>query len=826
MTVRETVYRALQTGDLSAIAPPTDFSGEGAPELRLAGALGAGLPQPADLVPLVRHLVLSETGRILRVAAGPGWPQPTEWEAHGFQVLAASEEGFQLEASPWRPEWLPRARQNPPERATVQGVRRREREPAPGDRFLSGFGFSEYQTDGQRQAVRATLAAPPGSSLIVNLPTGAGKSLCGHVLGRLPFLWDGSGGRGVVVAVVPTTALALDQARAFGGPERVLDYAYTGGGAGNEGIRQRIREGEQSIVFTSPEGLMASLRPALYAAAGQGLLKALVIDEAHMVDVWGDEFRPAFQEVAGLRRALLRVCPDPGFRTLLLSATLTDASVETLQWLFGNPEPCRMVAAVQLRPEPAYWVRNSETEAERAERVLEALRHLPRPLILYVTERADAYAWERRLRALGHRRLDCMTGDTPTAAREAILRRWTENRTDIVVATAAFGLGMDKGDVRAVVHACLPETLDRFYQEVGRGGRDGHACLSLLLYTHRDARTAIKLAARRLITTEVGLRRWRALFEAKETLPDGRIRVDLATAPGITSEHIDMVGERSVVWNARTLTLLQRAGMIELDDSIAEENSGDKRTLRILDQGHLAEETWHSRVEPCRAQSLQVAATQRKSMMELIRGRRCGSEILTELYRLPQAEVARSCGGCPACRRDEREPFVEAATPTPWPWPGLLRAPGAIERNAKGYGGFLVYYARSERQDRLLRALRRFVEWAARQGVRQIVGPRAWLLARRLIPTEPPVFLLDTFRPREMPALPTLVLYPPEEPPTKREFPAVRHRLESRAGLYPPCVALMAEDALDPALPGRALRDMLGCPQYALDTLVERERIA
>ncbi|MEH2094342.1 protein DpdG [Nostoc sp.] len=137
-----------------------------------------------------------------------------------------------------------------------------------------------------------------------------------------------------------------------------------------KGIRDRIRAGTQRIIFTSPESLMDSLASALYEAAKLGILRYFIIDEAHMVEQWGDDFRPAFQEIPGLRRDLLRL---NSFTTLLLTATLTESCLDTLETLFGKD--LQVISAVQLRPEPAYWFKRCESEEVRKQRLLEAVYH-------------------------------------------------------------------------------------------------------------------------------------------------------------------------------------------------------------------------------------------------------------------------------------------------------------------------------------------------------------------------------------------------------------------------------------------------------------------
>jgi superfamily II DNA helicase RecQ len=139
---------------------------------------------------------------------------------------------------------------------------------------------------------------------------------------------------------------------------------------------------------------------------------------------------------------------------------------------------------------------------------MEAIHHLPRPLILYTTLRDHAEGRFEKLRFAGFRRLRMVRGgDLSDADGDQILRDWQNRSVDIVVATSAFGLGMDQAEVRSVVHACLPETIDRYYQEVGRAGRDGKAAAALLVSTPEDLGTAETLAKERLISVDRGFER-------------------------------------------------------------------------------------------------------------------------------------------------------------------------------------------------------------------------------------------------------------------------------------------------------------------------------
>src|SRR5262249_19064985 len=235
-------------------------------------------------------------------------------------------------------------------------------------------------------------------------------------------------------------------------------------------------------------------------AASRGWIRALVVDEAHLIDTWGDAFRPEFQEIPGIRRQWLRDCPRdaPAFATLLLSATLTPSCIHLLRQLFPAEAPGLFadVRDPEVRPEPSFWFARCASQEEREARLVEALCHAPRPLLVYASLKnprrpgeapvGTARDYWALLKQNGFRRVELFDGNTKLSDRDRIVKAWAEDELDVVVGTAAFGLGVDKDDVRAVVHCCVPESLDRFYQEVGRGGRDGKACASLLLHTEAD----------------------------------------------------------------------------------------------------------------------------------------------------------------------------------------------------------------------------------------------------------------------------------------------------------------------------------------------------
>ena len=155
-------------------------------------------------------------------------------------------------------------------------------------------------------------------------------------------------------------------------------------------------------------------------------------------------------------------------------------------------------------------------------------------------------------------------GKTSREERESVVTKWRDGLLDIVVATSAFGLGIDYPHARSVIHACVPETLDRFYQEVGRGGRDGRAALSLIAPKPSDFRVAERICLQKVITVDRGLERWAALFLGKRSTGDHRFAVRVDGSPGMTADDIDMTGDWNSDWNLRTLALMARAGLVRL----------------------------------------------------------------------------------------------------------------------------------------------------------------------------------------------------------------------------------------------------------------------
>lgn len=716
--------------------PPPAAAPLPAPYQRLldAAALLSSSPTtvgPRDLSALVRHVLRYESeaqgeAQQLLVPASPPWPSSDHWRDASCTATTAGSY-LAVAASAWRPPWAHGVAVGASSEAASP---RRPSLHADGDPFLPealGAGFTQYTSPGQKQATRTVLSTDSSATVIVNLPTGSGKS----AVAMAPALLQ-SRTSGTSIFVVPTTSLALDQERAAfahlrsAEPDRVhpdrLAY-YSGQDEGERAtIRARVRDGSQRLVFTSPESLLASLAPAVYAAVRSGDFRYFIIDEAHTVGSWGVEFRPEFQALSGLRRDLIRTADDagqPGFRTLLMSATLTQDDVETLVALFGDPGPVEYVASVFIRPEPEYWIECFDDHEARTAAVIGAVRHLPRPAIVYVSLPDHAERLAAELRQDGVLRVEAVTGRTSPDHRRAIISRWRgdvvdpttgdpASLTDVVVGTSAFGLGVDQADVRSVVHACLPETIDRYYQEVGRGGRDGRSAVAVMLHAPDDRRIAEDLSMNRVIGVELGLERWAAMQQDAAPLGDDRFRVSLDARRGAISRS----SRENEAWNLRTLSLMMRAGLIRLDAEPppAREDAGDDRdeafsryvtssVVEVVHAGHLDPRVWETLVEPTRRRVIAASTRAWSRLLSALGDDRDLGNVFADAYRIgrdtqlgPVAETLpqRGCAGCPNCRRDHREPYAgHGSFPEPVHHPGS-RISTALSEVIGGPNGTLL----------------------------------------------------------------------------------------------------------------------------------------
>ena len=619
-----------------------------------------------DLIPLLRQVSLAQVvcggvGGRMKVPVIQGWPTASQWLGNGFEVqdngawlmirAEAPRLAFLREQSDLFDDVFGQVNARSDNRLNADPV------------FKRLLNLHQYTGPGQREAVRALVQLPSGETLIANLPTGSGKS----VLAQLPPLLAAPGC--MTIAIVPTVALAIDQAARMrsillaNDPNASLTPLAYHAGLDEEQRRavwEAIRDGRQRILFLSPEHATSTLRAILEQAAAEGRISHVVVDEAHLVIGWGNGFRPAFQLLPALIRKLQLVAPNASMRLVLMSATLTAATIEGLKQLFSVGQHIHVVAGVYLRPEPRYAFLRADTDADRQELVLEVVRTAPRPIIVYVTRPDEADRFAGRLRDAGYARLATFTGKTAASEREILLDRWKRNEIDIMVATSAFGLGVDKDDVRAIVHATLPESLDRYYQEVGRSGRDGLASASVLVYTDDDSEQASRMAISKVAREETAFERWNLMIQRSERDPHQSNVYWLNL--GILPPHLIQNSEASTDWNIRTLTLMARAGMLELvaltktrgrDDvvELASEDEARFAAVRLLRDDLRQPGVFFETISVARKRIHEAGQVGYAALRSVVTGRKEISQALQDTYSVRGngvwSPVSKYCGGCP-----------------------------------------------------------------------------------------------------------------------------------------------------------------------------------
>jgi len=353
-----------------------------------------------------------------------------------------------------------------------------------------------------------------------------------------------------------------------------------------------------------------------------------------------------------------------GLKTLLLSATFGPGTTATLRVLFADSTSSWSEYIIQrLRPETHYFSPGlALDELTQGHAVQEAVLHLPRPAILYLTEVDHTIEWTKRLRQAGLRRVDCFHGDTSQTERNRILDAWRADQLDLVVATSAFGMGVDKPDVRAVIHACFPENIDRYYQEVGRGGRDGAPSSAVALWTERDHRIGSGMGPKLLSDDKKIRERWSSMWQGSKSDPDSDLRhLPLMASPNYKL-HERTYGE-SVTWNKRLLLMMERARVLRIESLTAEQDSDGSQeyrewaVIRMLRNSLHLEEELPALLEQHRKDEIALLNVGRSRLEQLLSATRPACRLLRTHYG---PSTRRACGSCMQCRSDP-EARVESA---------------------------------------------------------------------------------------------------------------------------------------------------------------------
>jgi ATP-dependent DNA helicase RecQ len=327
------------------------------------------------------------------------------------------------------------------------------------------FGLERFRA-GQREVIEQVLG---GCDVLCVMPTGGGKSLCYQLPAMLLS--------GVTLVVSPLIALMKDQVDTLnqrGLPATLINSTLDL--AEQHARLQAVEAGRFRLVYVAPErfrsprfqALMARLRPSL-----------LAVDEAHCISEWGHDFRPDYARLGQARR---RVGSPP---CIALTATATDAVRRDIAAQLQLRDPRQFISGFD-RPNLRYAVTDASHDELKLQELLDVLDQNRGSAVVYTSSRARADSVADALRKALRRNTVVYHAGLTREQRTAAQEQFMSGQAEIVVATNAFGMGVDKADIRSVIHFNLPGTLEAYYQEAGRAGRDGRPALCLLLFSSAD----------------------------------------------------------------------------------------------------------------------------------------------------------------------------------------------------------------------------------------------------------------------------------------------------------------------------------------------------
>lgn len=505
-------------------------------------------------------------------------------------------------------------------------------------------GFSTFKSLAQKLAIYGALNTPDGYTTMVSLPTGGGKSLITQTLSYQQV--------GLTIIIVPTVSLAIDQVRVAKktinteNPDEEIFYYSSGSDPSS--IIHAIKRKAARMLFISPEALI--LNEAFVAAIDEAnsarFLRNIIIDEAHIVVDWGADFRTDYQCLESWRNKLMM--SNPQIRTILLSATYEQHCISILKDFFSVGDRWIEIRCDALRHEPRFSLVKCKSGTEKRHRIVELVRKCPHPMIIYTARPDDAKEIMQLLIDHGINNINTFTGLTTGLKRRELIDAWVDNQFEIMVATSAFGVGVDKSDIRTVLHTYIPQNPNAYYQELGRGGRDRLPCLSLMCVVKDDLDTSFDRIKKKVLTAEKIIGRWNSLYNDLSSKRMGNyVYISTAIKPkyAITDELNDSpASEADIRWNVYVLLFLRRYKMIRIAEVLPQRGKYVFVIEIINDVLRNNDQNLHKTIDAIRAQEWSYHVDAHQLMRKAIQNvrKQCWSEMFYETYD----KVSEFCAGC------------------------------------------------------------------------------------------------------------------------------------------------------------------------------------
>jgi ATP-dependent DNA helicase RecQ len=481
---------------------------------------------------------------------------------------------------------------------------------------LGVFGHSSLRP-GQADVIRDILSGRP---VVAVMPTGAGKSLCY----QLPAVVLAERGH-VTLVVSPLIALMKDQVdalRARGVPAVALTSAA--GADEQREILEGIRAGIYTLIYVAPERFRSPrFVDALRATAAR--LGLIAIDEAHCISEWGHDFRPEYRRLG----EAVRLLGVP--RIAAFTATATPEVRRDIAHQLEFSSPALHVRGFD-RPNLHYAVERAAGGDDKTDKLVERIRARDGGVALvYSATRKNAEKYAAALKATGmrarvyHAGLD---GDVRERAQDVFMA----GKLDAIVATNAFGMGVDKSDIRLVIHADIPRSPEAYYQEAGRGGRDGKPTRCVLLFNHSDIKLQEFLIEASYPSAEVLRGVWKLLRDRPQL---GRLSPYDDELEARLREHLG--GDVKGATMSAALRILERHGMLRRDDEKVMASRPEPGVYPPLDVESLSRRA-------------EVERSKLRTMVEYAYYPRCRRQFVLEYFGDQDwSDRDRRCGACDTC---------------------------------------------------------------------------------------------------------------------------------------------------------------------------------